>query len=107
MAYSAGMMKDRIEVLIPGKCVDGDYGRKQGQPTTITRWAAVDWVRGTKSLREGAVDAYDSIMVRMYYDALITRECQLRVDGVKYKIQSFHADKMDNTIQITASELQG
>jgi len=103
--YSSGLLNKRITILIPGTITDGDYGRTSGAPTSITRWAAVDWVRGTKSLREGAVEAYDTIMVRMYYDSQITRECQLQIDGTKYKIQSFHADKQANTIQITATEL--
>lgn len=107
MAYSSGIMDKRVTVIIPGALQDDENGRTIGQPTEIVRWAAVDWNRGTKALREGVIEAYDIVMVRMYYDAQITRMCKLRIEGVEYKINSFHADKHANTIQITATELQG
>lgn len=104
--YSSGLLKDRITIIIPGEITDTAYGREQADSaTTIQRWAAVDWARGTKALREGAIDAYDTIMVRMYYDSQITRECKIQYNGTTYAIQSLHADKQANTIQITATEL--
>jgi SPP1 family predicted phage head-tail adaptor len=50
------------------------------------------------------MDAYDTIMVRLRYDTKVTRDCKVEVDGTTYRIQSFHADQRQGTIQITAVE---
>ena len=55
-------------------------------------------------MREGTLDAYDTIMVRLRYDPLITRDCKIIYDGTTYRIQFFHADQRQATIQITAVE---
>jgi hypothetical protein len=44
-------------------------------------------------------------MFRMRWNGLINRECFLRYEGVTYQIMSFHADKMEDTVQITAVEI--
>lgn len=109
MSYSTGMLKHRVEVL---KRVqdDGDFGIRSGSShfeVVCCAWAAVDWKRGQKSLNAGAMDAIDTVMFRMRWDARITRECFLRYDGVTYQVMQFHADKMDNTLQIVATEIVG
>ena len=70
-----------------------------------TFWAAEDFNRGVKSLREGAYDAYDTVMFRMRYNAEIDRWCLLQYQGKWYQIQSFNASYQDNQIQITATEM--
>ena len=70
-----------------------------------TFWAAEDFNRGVKSLREGAYDAYDTVMFRMRYNAQIDRWCLIQYQGKWYQIQSFNASYQDNTIQITATEM--
>ena len=70
-----------------------------------TVWAAEDFNRGTKSLREGAFDAYDIVMFRMRYHKDIDRWCLLQYQGKWYQIQSFNPDYQTNQIQITAIEL--
>ena len=70
-----------------------------------TFWAAEDFNRGVKSLREGAYDAYDTVMFRMRYNAEIDRWCLLQYQGKWYQIQSFNADYQQNQIQITAIEM--
>lgn len=105
MPYTPGLLKERVTIHRPGTHTDGAYGREDNAGTTLTRWAAVDWSRGTKSMREGALDAYDTIMVRMLYSSQITRDCKIEYHGTMYRIVSFHEDKQANTIQITATEL--
>ena len=102
--YTAGILKERVTILIPGTTTEDEWGRTKTEGSTITRWAAVDYSRGTRSMREGALEAYDTIMVRMMYNSQITKDCKLQWQGNTYHIQSLHADKQANTIQITAAE---
>ena len=83
-----------------------------GGSTSVTKyeilgtfWAAEDFNRGVKSLREGAYDAYDTVMFRMRYHEGIDRWCLLKFHGKWYQIQSFNESYQDNTIQITATEM--
>ena len=107
MAYARGFLNKRVTILKRADNVDGDYGRVAGEWQDLaTFWAAVDFSRGVKSMREGALDAYDTIMVRTDYLPSLTKECRLRYDGSTYHIDSFHADYDRNETQITATELQ-
>ena len=68
-------------------------------------WADVTWKKGQKALNEGALDSMDTVMIRMRWNATVTRDCQLEFEGVTYQIQSMHADRRENTIQIIATEM--
>ena len=106
MAYSSGMLNKRITIATRAE-EEQEFG-KQGQAryTILGQfWAAEDFNRGVKSLREGAYDAYDTVMFRLRYHAAIDRWCVIRYDGKWYQINSFNADKQANTIQITATEM--
>ena len=108
MAYSTGMMNKRITIATRVKQEMGDFGMgSAGLEYQIlgTFWAAEDFNRGTKTLREGAVDAYDTVMFRMRYNAQIDRWCLIKYHDVWYQIDSFNASYQDNTIQITAREM--
>lgn len=86
---------------------DATFG-KAGQPKYEilgTFWMAEDFNRGTKSLREGAFDAYDTVMFRMRWNKDIDRWCLLKYHGKWYQIQSFNESYQENQIQITAIEL--
>ena len=63
--------------------------------------------KGVKSLREGALDAYDTLLFGMLYNPRITRESMLVYDGRTFQIQSFNRDYGSNEIQITATEAPG
>lgn len=107
MAYTSGMLSKRIEIAKRKDDESGSFG-KSGQPKYEILgwfWAAEDFNRGTKSLREGAFDAYDTVMFRMRYHACIDRWCLIRYLGKWYQIQSFNSDPHDNQIQITAMEM--
>ena len=108
MAYSTGMMNKRITIATRVKQEMGDFGMgSAGLEYQIlgTFWAAEDFNRGTKALREGAVDAYDTVMFRMRYNAQIDRWCLIKYHVVWYQIDSFNASYHDNSIQITAREM--
>ena len=108
MAYSSGMMNKRVKVAKRYEEQNPTFGGSSSvtkYEILGTFWAAEDFNRGVKSLREGAYDAYDTVMFRMRYNAEIDRWCLLQYQGKWYQIQSFNASYQDNTIQITATEM--
>ena len=105
MAYSTGMLKHRIMILNKVLPTQADFGETTQYEVKSCVWADVTWSKGVKALREGALDAYDTIMVRMRYNSVVSRESRLLIDGVTYQIQSMHRDYQENTIQITATEV--
>lgn len=107
MAYSTGILNKRVTVAKRTEDENQTFG-KAGQPKYEilgTFWMAEDFSRGVKSLREGAFDAYDTVMFRMRYHAQIDRWCLLQYQGKWYQIQSFNTDYQNNQIQITAVEM--
>lgn len=68
-------------------------------------WANVTWSKGVKALHEGALDAYDTVIIRMRYNTIVSRDSHLVHDGREYQITSFHRDHRENIIQITAVEI--
>lgn len=107
MAYSTSMLKDRIDILNQSPAVETPFGKKAGSwEVAATVSAAVDWVRGVKTMRQGTLDAYDVIMVRCRYTPTFTRDSRIRYNDKVYRIESgFHADKQANTIQAVCLEL--
>ena len=97
------MLKYRVTIL--NKQVATGFGETTSYQPAATVWADVMWNKGVKALREGALDAYDTVMIRMRYNTIVSRESRLLHDGVTYQIQSLHRDHQDNTIQITATEI--
>lgn len=107
MSYSTGMMNKRAWVAKRASDTQESFG-KAGQPKYELLgefWVAEDFNRGVKSLREGAFDAYDTVMFRMRYNKDIDRWCLLQYQGKWYQIQSFNESYQDNQIQMTAIEL--
>jgi SPP1 family predicted phage head-tail adaptor len=103
MAYTSGLLKYRVTIL--NKQVASGFGETTSYQPAATVWADVTWNKGVKALREGALDAYDTVMIRMRWNNIVTRDSRLQCDGVTYQIQSLHADRQANTIQITATEI--
>lgn len=81
------------------------FGAKTEYEQVACVHANMTWNKGVKSLREGALDAYDTVMFRMRWNNIVDRDCLLECEGVTYQIQSLHADRQENTIQITATEI--
>lgn len=110
MSYGSGMRNKRVHIMNRKADVEGDFGRNsggRGYEYTTTVWAAVTFNKGMKSMREGAVDAYDTVMFRMLYNKKVCRESMLVWDERTFAIQSFNRDYQTNEIQITATEAPG
>ena len=103
MAYTSGLLKYRVTIL--NKQVATGFGETTAYQPAATVWADVTWNKGVKALREGALDAYDTVLIRMRWNNIVTRESRLECDGRTYQIQSLHADRQQNIIQITATEI--
>ena len=103
MAYTSGILKYRVKIL--NKQVASGFGETTSYQPAATVWADMTWSKGSKALREGALDAYDTVMIRMRYNDIVTRDSRLQHGGVTYQIQSFYPDRQENTIQITATEI--
>ena len=108
MGFSSGFLHDKITVQNRKAAEMGVYG----VDSTGAEWedvaclhANVGWQKGTSAMREGALDAYDTVLIRMRWNNIVTRESRLECDGRTYQIQSLHADRQDNIIQITATEV--
>lgn len=110
MSYGAGMRNKRVHIMNRKADVEGDFGRNsggRGYEYTTTVWAGVTFSKGVKSLREGALDAYDTVMFRMLYTKKVCRESMLVWDDRTFAVQSFNRDYQTNEIQITATEAPG
>lgn len=108
MAYSTGMMRQKVTIAKRLASEQSRFGLDAAGikwASVGTFWAAVDWKRGLKEMREGAMDSYDFIMVRMRWRDDISRECLVKYDDRWYQIESFHRDYEANTVQITAREM--
>lgn len=107
MPYSSDILDKRI--TIAQRANDGSEGfGKRNAPRYVeldTIWAAEAFTRGTKAMREGALDAYDTIMLRFRWLAGVDRWCLIRYEGRWYQITSYHDSYRENIIQITAQEL--
>lgn len=103
MPYSSDILRYRVTIL--NKQVATGFGETTSYQPAACVWADVTWSKGVKALREGALDAYDTVLIRMRWNNIVTRNSRLQCDGVTYQIQSLHADRQANTIQITATEV--
>lgn len=103
MAYQSGFLHTRV--TIKNKVVSTGFGDTTGYQNAGTVWANVSFSKGMKSVREGALDAYDTVVIRMRYNEIVSRDSHLVHDGKEYQIQSFHRDHRENIIQITAVEI--
>lgn len=92
-------------VTIKNKNASATFGDTTTYSTAGTVWANVSFSKGMKALHEGALDAYDTVIVRMRYNTIVNRDSHIVYDGTEYQIQSFHRDYQENIIQITATEI--
>lgn len=71
---------------------------------TVCLWANVEWQKGKSGMREGALDAYAVVMVRMNWSPQINMRSRIVWEDQTYQIipETFHPDKQANTIQFHA-----
>lgn len=103
MSYSSGMLNRRVSIL--NKVEGTGFGDTTEYEVVAHVWCDVTWKKGAKNLSEGALDGVDTVMFRMRWNPFVKRDSQLRYSGVTYQIMSFHADRMENTVQIIAQEI--
>jgi head-tail adaptor len=105
MGYSAGILRWRVAIMKKKDPGDRAFGAKTEYEQVACVHANVTWKKGQKSLNEGALDSIDTVMFRMRWNNIVDRDCLLECEGVTYQIQSLHADRYDNTLMITATEI--
>ena len=103
MSYQSGFLHNRV--TIKNKVVATGFGETTGYQAVGTVWANVSFSKGMKALHEGALDAYDTVIIRMRYNDVVSRDSHIVHDGVEYQIQSFHRNRHENIVQITATEI--
>lgn len=107
IGFTSGMRNHRVTILNKVSPSDKAFGQKTGYRRDGSLWSSYEFSKGTKGLREGALDAYDSVIFRMNFSAnvKITRESLIECNDKIYQIQSLNADEMDNKIIILATEM--
>ena len=104
--FGAGMRHYRIGIL---EVVQSE--KTFGATTSYRRAgkvsAAYKFNKGAKALREGALDAYNTVMFQLNFSSNIniTRDCLVEFRGKIFQIQSLNDDYQANKIAITATEM--
>jgi hypothetical protein len=67
----------------------------------------VDWAKGKGAMNAGALDVYGVVMIRMRWNPIVNERSWILYGDKLYQIvgETFHADRQENTIQMTAIEL--
>lgn len=110
MAYSTGILRERVQILNRTEAQVGKFGIDSSgiefEPTG-TVWAEVTWAKGKQAMNAGALDVYGIIMVRMRYNTIVSERSRIVHDGKTYQIlgDTFHAQRQDNTIQFQAQQV--
>lgn len=107
--FTSGMRNHRITILNKVQASGRAFGEKTGYRREGSLNSSYEFNKGTRALREGALDAYDSVMFRLNFSGnvakKITRESLIEMNGKIYQIQSLNADYHDNKIIIRATEM--
>lgn len=103
------MRNHRITILNKVAPAEKAFGEKTGYRREGSLNSSYEFNKGTRALREGALDAYDSVMFRLNFSGdvakKITRESLIEMNGKIYQIQSLNADHRENKIIIRATEM--
>lgn len=110
MTYTTGLLKHRVTIFNRKEATTTMWGRDGSGvewEEKCTVWAAVDWVKGIRAMREGAIDVYGIVMIRMRWNPVVTLRSRIQYEGKMYQIlgETFHADPQENTIQFNAQIL--
>ena len=105
--FTSGMRNHRVTILNKVQTSERQFGEKTGYRRDGSLWSSYEFSKGTRELREGALDAYDSVIFRMNFSAnvTITRESLIECEGKVYQVQSLNSDKRENKIIIRATEM--
>jgi uncharacterized GH25 family protein len=107
--FTAGMRNHRITILNKVAPTEKAFGEKTGYKRDGSLNSSYEFNKGTKALREGSMDAYDTVIFRLNFSGnaakTITRESLIEMNGKIYQIQSLNADHQENKIIIRATEM--
>ena len=105
--FEAGKRNYRVTVLNKVPTYGKAFGEKTGYSRVGSLWSSYKFDKGTKALREGALDAYDYVVFQMNYstDITITRESLIEFKGRIYQIISLNADELENKVVVKATEM--
>jgi head-tail adaptor len=105
--FNSGMRNHRVTILNKVSTKEKAFGEKTAYKRDGSLWSSYEFSKGTKALREGALDAYDSVIFRMNFSAnvTITRESLIECQGKIYQVQSLNEDHMENKIIVRATEM--
>lgn len=105
--FEPGMRSHRITILNKVLTQERQFGGKTGYKRDGKLYGNYEFVKGAKSAREGALDAYDYVIFRMNYSSntKITRESLIELYGKFYQITSMNGDYRANKIVIKAMEM--
>lgn len=110
MAYSSGLLKNRVTILNRKEAVQGKFGLDSAG----IEWenvgcvhANVDWQKGKSGMNAGALDAYGVKIVRMRWNNIITERSRIQFEGRTYQIvpETFNPDRQGNTIQFLCQQI--
>jgi head-tail adaptor len=105
--FNSGMRNHRVTILNKVAHAERAFGEKTGYKRDGSLWSSYEFSKGTKALREGSLDAYDSVIFRMNFSSnlTITRESLIECQGKIFQIQSLNSDYTENKIIIRATEM--
>jgi hypothetical protein len=107
--FNSGMRNHRVTILNKVAPASRTFGEKTGYRREGSLQSSYEFNKGTRALREGALDAYDTVVFRMNFSAnvakKITRESLIEMHGKIYQIQSLNSDYIENKIIIRATEM--
>lgn len=108
MAFSSGFLNERIFIATRVEQQSTQFGMT-GQPAYEVFgpiWANAAYSKGTKSLQEGALDAYGTMIFRCRYHEWIDEWCLIKYQGKWYQIiQPVNGNRMKNELQIVAQSM--
>ena len=105
--FDSGLRNHRVTILNKVQPQERQFGDKTGYRRDGSLWSTYKFNKGTRALREGALDAYDTVVFQMNFSAnvTITRDSLIECDGKIYQVQSLNSDRRENKIVITATEM--
>ena len=110
MAYTTGILKDRVTILNRRESQQGKFGLDSAGiefETAGTVWAEVTWAKGKQALNAGALDVYGVKMIRMRWNTIVNERSRIVWHGKTYQIigETFNADHQGNTIQFLCQQI--
>lgn len=110
MAYTSGLLKDRVTILNRKVAQQGKFGLDSAgiefEPAA-TVWASVDWSKGKQAMNAGALDVYGVKIVRMRWNNIVTERSRIQWQGKTYQIlaDTFNPNRQENTIQFLCQQI--